>query len=173
MSRDIADDMAVAMSPWLRTMSRDVAGDMFSTTSPQLRIHVAPCRWRHVMPLSAMSRNVHFWRWRHRWRCADMSLAMSQLVILSFGDVAGHVAGDIARRANEAAPCRAIVLNIAPRHRRRRVSHRQHRQLVPTVAFFIKSNTKKSLSVGNARKATPTHSGGSARDTKHCNIFHA
>ena len=108
--------------------------------------YIAPCRWRHVMPLSAMSRNVHFWRWRHRWRCADMSLAMSQLVIVSFDDVAGHIVGDIARRANEAAPCRAIVLNIAARHRRPMVSHRQHRQLVPTVAFFIKNNPKRQLS---------------------------
>ena len=111
--------------------------------------YIAPCRWRHVMPLSAMSRNVHFWRWRHRWRCAVMSLAMSQLVIVSFDDVAGHVAGDIARCGNEAAPCRAMVINIAARHRRPMVSHRQHRQLVPTVAFFIKSNTKKSLSTEN------------------------
>ena len=77
--------------------------------------------------------------------CSHVAGDVADGDFLSFGDVAGHVAGDIARRANEAAPCRAIVLNIAARHRRPMVSHRQHRQLVPTVVFFRKSNTKESL----------------------------
>ena len=44
MSRDIADDMALAMSPWLRTMSRDVAGDMRNTGSRHRQMLETTCR---------------------------------------------------------------------------------------------------------------------------------